>query len=57
MIDLNDIMIFARVTEAGSFTAAARLLGMPKRRSAAVSPRSSANSACGCCSARPAAST
>ncbi|NKK66787.1 LysR family transcriptional regulator [Rhizobium leguminosarum bv. viciae] len=30
MIDLNDIMIFARVTEAGSFTAAARLLGMPK---------------------------
>ncbi|MBY5539150.1 LysR family transcriptional regulator [Rhizobium leguminosarum] len=30
MIDLNDIMIFARITEAGSFTAAARLLGMPK---------------------------
>ncbi|API51280.1 LysR family transcriptional regulator [Rhizobium leguminosarum] len=30
MIDLNDIMIFARVIEAGSFTAAARLLGMPK---------------------------
>ncbi|WSH63238.1 LysR family transcriptional regulator [Rhizobium ruizarguesonis] len=30
MIDLNDITIFARVTEAGSFTAAARLLGMPK---------------------------
>ena len=30
MLDLNDIMIFARVIEAGSFTAAARLLGMPK---------------------------
>lgn len=30
MIDLNDIVVFARVTEAGSFTAAARLLGMPK---------------------------
>ncbi len=30
MIDLNDILVFARVVEAGSFTAAARLLGMPK---------------------------
>jgi DNA-binding transcriptional LysR family regulator len=30
MIDLNDIVMFARVVEAGSFTAAARLLGMPK---------------------------
>ena len=30
MIDLNDITVFARVVEAGSFTAAARLLGMPK---------------------------
>ncbi|PZM15605.1 LysR family transcriptional regulator [Rhizobium tubonense] len=30
MLDLNDIMVFARVIEAGSFTAAARLLGMPK---------------------------
>src|SRR5260370_8041317 len=30
MLDLNDIMVFARVVEAGSFTAAARLLGMPK---------------------------
>jgi DNA-binding transcriptional LysR family regulator len=30
MLDLNDILIFARVVEAGSFTAAARLLGMPK---------------------------
>lgn len=30
MIDLNDIAIFARVIEAGSFTAAARLLAMPK---------------------------
>jgi DNA-binding transcriptional LysR family regulator len=30
MIDLNDIVVFARVIEAGSFTAAARLLGMPK---------------------------
>jgi DNA-binding transcriptional LysR family regulator len=30
MIDLNDIAMFARVVEAGSFTAAARLLGMPK---------------------------
>src|SRR5437868_2630196 len=30
MFDLNDIMVFARVVEAGSFTAAARLLDMPK---------------------------
>ena len=30
MIDLNDIVVFARVVEAGSFTAAAHLLGMPK---------------------------
>lgn len=30
MIDLNDIVVFARVVEAGSFTAAARLLAMPK---------------------------
>jgi DNA-binding transcriptional LysR family regulator len=30
MLDLNDILIFARVVEAGSFTAAARVLGMPK---------------------------
>jgi DNA-binding transcriptional LysR family regulator len=30
MLDLNDILVFARVVEAGSFTAAARLLGMPK---------------------------
>ncbi|MBB3590897.1 DNA-binding transcriptional LysR family regulator [Rhizobium sp. BK529] len=30
MIDLNDIAIFARVIEAGSFTAAARLMAMPK---------------------------
>ena len=30
MPDLNDIVVFARVVEAGSFTAAARLLGMPK---------------------------
>jgi DNA-binding transcriptional LysR family regulator len=30
MIDLNDIVVFARVVEAGSFTAAARLLSMPK---------------------------
>jgi DNA-binding transcriptional LysR family regulator len=30
MLDLNDIMVFARVVEAGSFTAAARLLGIPK---------------------------
>lgn len=30
MIDLNDIVIFSRVIETGSFTAAARLLGMPK---------------------------
>lgn len=30
MLDLNDIVIFARVIEAGSFTAAARLLAMPK---------------------------
>ena len=30
MLDLNDIMVFSRVVEAGSFTAAARLLGIPK---------------------------
>jgi DNA-binding transcriptional LysR family regulator len=30
MFDLNDLVVFARVVEAGSFTAAARLLGMPK---------------------------
>lgn len=30
MLDLNDIAVFARVVEAGSFTAAARLLRMPK---------------------------
>src|SRR6516165_7024638 len=30
MLELNDIVVFARVVEAGSFTAAARLLGMPK---------------------------
>ena len=30
MLDLNDIAVFARVVEAGSFTAAAHLLGMPK---------------------------
>lgn len=30
MLDLNDIVVFARVVEAGSFTAAARLLGIPK---------------------------
>src|SRR5258705_3577068 len=30
MLDLNDIVVFARVVEAGSFTAAAGLLGMPK---------------------------
>ncbi|WEX86560.1 LysR family transcriptional regulator [Sinorhizobium garamanticum] len=30
MVDLNDIAVFARVVEAGSFTAAARLLDMPK---------------------------
>jgi len=30
MIDLNDIAVFTRVVEAGSFTAAARLLATPK---------------------------
>ncbi|MEN8179385.1 MAG: LysR family transcriptional regulator [Pseudomonadota bacterium] len=30
MIDLNDMLLFAQVVEAGSFTAAARELGMPK---------------------------
>ncbi|RWH84425.1 MAG: LysR family transcriptional regulator [Mesorhizobium sp.] len=30
MLDLNDIVVFARVVETGSFTAAARLLAMPK---------------------------
>src|SRR4029077_3088711 len=30
MLDLNDIVVFARLVEAGSFTAGARLLGMPK---------------------------
>src|SRR5438045_682646 len=29
-MDLNDIMVFARVARAGSFTTAARELGMPK---------------------------
>ena len=29
-MDLNEIMVFARVVQAGSFTAAARALGMPK---------------------------
>jgi DNA-binding transcriptional LysR family regulator len=29
-MDLNEIAVFARVVQAGSFTAAARLLGMPK---------------------------
>jgi Transcriptional regulator len=57
MLDLNDIVVFARVVEAGSFTAAARLLGMPKttvsRRIAALERRS----ACGWSSARHAAST
>jgi len=30
MIDLNDMLLFAKVVNAGSFTAAARELGMPK---------------------------
>jgi DNA-binding transcriptional LysR family regulator len=30
MLDLNDIVVFASVVEAGSFTAAARVLAMPK---------------------------
>ena len=30
MLDLNDIVVFARVVEAGSFTVSARLLDMPK---------------------------
>jgi DNA-binding transcriptional LysR family regulator len=30
MLDLNNIVVFARVVESGSFTAAARMLGMPK---------------------------
>ena len=30
MLDLNDVAVFARVVEAGSFTGAARLLGIPK---------------------------
>ncbi|MCP3662627.1 MAG: LysR family transcriptional regulator [Gammaproteobacteria bacterium] len=30
MIDLNDMMLFSQVVEAGSFTTAARELGMPK---------------------------
>lgn len=29
-MDLNEILVFARVVQAGSFTAAARVLGMPK---------------------------
>src|ERR1041384_7993119 len=29
-MDLNEIAVFTRVVQAGSFTAAARLLGMPK---------------------------
>lgn len=30
MIDLNDVALFARVIEAGSFTGAARIMGVPK---------------------------
>src|SRR5258708_33408391 len=30
MLEFNYIVVFVRVVEAGSFTAAARLLGMPK---------------------------
>ena len=30
MIDLNDMLLFAQVVESGSFSAAARELGMPK---------------------------
>jgi len=41
MLDLNDIVVFARVVEAGSFTAAARLLGMPKTTVSGRVPRSS----------------
>src|SRR5882724_13642927 len=29
-VDLNELLVFARVVRAGSFTAAAKLLGMPK---------------------------
>jgi len=29
-VDLNEVLVFARVIQAGSFTAAARMLGMPK---------------------------
>jgi DNA-binding transcriptional LysR family regulator len=29
-MDLNEILVFARVVQAGSFTAAAAALGMPK---------------------------
>jgi DNA-binding transcriptional LysR family regulator len=29
-VDLNELLVFTRVVQAGSFTAAARLLGMPK---------------------------
>ena len=29
-MDLNEILVFARVVQAGSFTAAATVLGMPK---------------------------
>jgi DNA-binding transcriptional LysR family regulator len=29
-MDLNEITVFTRVVQAGSFTAAAKLLGMPK---------------------------
>lgn len=30
MVDLNEILVFCRVAQAGSFTAAARVLGLPK---------------------------
>src|SRR5262245_42302751 len=30
MVDLNEVLVFARVVDAGSFSAAARLLAMPK---------------------------
>src|SRR5258708_28135342 len=42
MVGAKDVVVFVRVGEAGSFTAAARLLGMPKttvsRRIAALEP-------------------
>jgi hypothetical protein len=44
MLDLNDIVVFARVVEAGSLPLPRACWECPRRRSAAASPRSSVRS-------------